>query len=145
MERNKKLHQKLQQWTEELRKSKAKGGDIYHPGLGMDGGYCMPADNDKKADKACTGCGQIGAGHLRPWSKKCPNYNDYLSKKEGKKIATGDKAATIEDQMAQDASEQELLDEIGFDEANCEFANTVEQDDMSTDDSDSDVVYDNVI
>ena len=39
--RNVKLHDKLKQWTEDLRKAKAKGGAVYQPGVGMDGGYCV--------------------------------------------------------------------------------------------------------
>ena len=85
-ERNKKLHDKLKQWTEELRKSKVSGdGAVYQPGVGMDGGYCLPATTaaaSTKENRACSGCGQIGAGHLRPWSKKCPKYGDYIANKE---------------------------------------------------------------
>ena len=105
----------------------------------------MPANTDAattKENKACSGCGQIGAGHLRPWSKKCPKYDQYVADKEkrganksSQQPQTSAAVISIEDQLIQDAAEQNLMDEIGFDEANCEFANTVEHEDSSSQES----------
>ena len=98
-------------------------------------------------EKKCTGCGQIGAGHLRPWSKKCPQYEQYIANKNKKSsneqdIAPGDKDTddvttgqdvnTPEDQLKQDAAEQNLLDCMGFDDANCIFVDSVEKDEESS-------------
>ena len=128
----------------------------------MEQSVCLPVrkKKDDKNKQACSGCGQVGAGHVRPWSKKCPKYEDYIASKNKKVTkqkrteelpatdttsvpndssegAPNDNqleddaddatpAFTLEDQLKQDAYEQDLLDQVGFESEDDEFFDTVE-------------------
>ena len=77
----------------------------------------------------------IDGDHVRPWSKKCPNYNQYQSSK-GKTKDNDEIGVTEKDdeQEVRDANEQGLLDQINFD-ADTEFLAAVEE--LLDDDSDA--------
>ena len=75
--RNKKLHERLQQYSETAKKEIAKKEGVYQPGIGMNGGYteCTETTTTTKICQ-CSACGLVNGDHIRPWSKKCPKYHE---------------------------------------------------------------------
>ena len=121
--RNTKLHDKLREYSEVVKKEIAKrNGCVYQPGIGMDGGYVAPAAAvtvAASALKKCSACGETG--HSMRTNKKCRYY-----KKAGP-AAAAEPAA--EDDDNRDAQEQDLMDEIGFEASDDEFFDALEDDD----------------
>ena len=126
--RNKKLHLKLQEYSEQVKREIDKGGgSVYNPGIGMNGGYSDVAGTKPATEKKCTSCGMVNGDHVRPWSKKCPNYEQYRYAKLAKKTTvTAVTAAEGMDDTDRDAVEQALMDEVGFEATDQEFAEVLE-------------------
>ena len=112
-ERNRKLHEKLQEHSNKVSKAMEKEGALCAPGIGMDGGHCQPTGmKQKAAPSPCT-----GAGHSRPWSKKCPMCETCQREKESRNSGHTDPAPELGDADAQDmrdSHEQNLMDAVGF-------------------------------
>ena len=136
------LHEKLKQHTEVPRKQIAKReGAVYSPGIGFAAGTCAPIQ-PKKNLKPCVACGQVGAGHVRPWSEKCPKHDEHLANKEKARVsALPDDNNAADDQVKMDANEQDPLDVIGFDtKVDDPLAAEAAQDDDDSDSEESDMV-----
>ena len=124
--RNYKLHDRLREFSEKVKKQIAKKeGSVYQPGIGMEGGYCQPAAATAiPSNKRCSACGE--AGHKMRTSKKCRLY-----KARG---AAAPAAASLptdnDEECTHDADEQALLDACGFaGESDDEFFDALEDDD----------------
>ena len=125
-ERNFKLHNKLKEYSEKVKKQIAKrDGAVYQPGIGMDGGYCELAADPAAPPAAniCSACGE--AGHKLRTNKKCKYYVARNTKK-----ATDAADVTEEDSEENpDAGEQDLMDNVQFEESDDEFFDALEDDD----------------
>ena len=138
-QRNVKLHDKLRLFTAKVKSSEA-GGAQYNTGIGMDGGYCQPAAPNEggvppsaataAAGKktSCSACGETT--HKRRTNRLCKFYTPPTSRDNTRKNADPI------DQANQDAEEQGLLDEVGFDADDDEFFDAFEEtiDDLIDDD-----------
>ena len=118
--RNYKLHDKLREYSEGVKKEIAKrDGCTYQPGIGMDGGYVAIEDAvapPHDTNIRCSACGE--AGHKMRTNKKCRFYRSIRG-------ASATKPAAIIDED-RDAVEQDLMDEVGFEESDDEFFDTIE-------------------
>ena len=132
--RNIKLHDKLRLFSAKVKGAAA--GAQYNTGIGMDGGYCQPAATGAAAASAvaatrgtaaCSSCGKTT--HKRRTNKLCQFYMP---------PATRD---NINPSAHQDAEEQGLLDEVGFDAEDDEFFDAFElENDLCDDDGEGDPV-----
>ena len=128
--RNVKLHTKLKEHSVAYREKQAKedGGAQYASGIGMDGGYVQDeqeaaaAKNNDNTAGVCTRCHK--PGHLRPTNKLCEFY-----------VPRSSSNCSSDEQAQRDAAEQEILDEVAFDN-DVFFDSFEEQDEIGLDEPD---------
>ena len=139
--RNTKLHDKLREYSEKVKKNVAKrDGTVYQPGIGMDGGYCQQEEEEAPAPAAannnsiiCSACGE--SGHKMRTNKKCRFYKPRgaTAGATTKPVALPDNDSQDDSDSNKDAEEQELLDSLPFDdESDDEFFDAIEDDFDST-------------
>ena len=118
--RNVKLHNRLKEYSEAVKRSIAKrDGSVYHPGIGMDGGYDPQETQPPTAAsgvKTCSACGK--QGHRLRTHRDCTLYVP-------RRVKTPPSTATTitsgeddeeEDDAERDAEELNLLDSVAFDD-----------------------------
>ena len=135
--RNKKLHAKLKEYSAKVQSDIAKrDGTVYQPGIGMDGGYNMPAaasasTTANTTSRVCSSC--QGNDHLRPTNKKCRFYKARNNKNQPAAPVDSVPVPAPKNQLTRDADEQDLMDQVGFDDEGDEFFDCYDDEDDEDD------------